>query len=215
MMVRLTGFQRLSRTCRRRCRTRFVTRSSPRSVTRAWLGFLRRRRPLQGLRLLMRSAGQSEAMAARSELSPGSMNERSGATLWSSSSDYAADEASRVPRRIAVIAGRWPLWPVRGFDLSRSHCPTRCSLTICATAKIPAYIQQTLARDCRLPAVSPLLRRIFPGDGRPSCWPPPKTCIRPIRASVAKRFGASGSKPRRKLWRWTPRTAKHPHRRAS
>ncbi len=33
-------------------------------------------------------------------------NERSGATLWSTSSDYAVGEASRVPRRIALDAGK-------------------------------------------------------------------------------------------------------------
>jgi tetratricopeptide (TPR) repeat protein len=32
-------------------------------------------------------------------------NERSGATLWSTSADYDAEQASRVPRRIAVDAG--------------------------------------------------------------------------------------------------------------
>jgi len=50
-------------------------------------------------------------------------NERSGATLWSSSSDYAADQLARVPRRIAVTAALMSRCGLFGASTYRKPLP--------------------------------------------------------------------------------------------
>ena len=50
-------------------------------------------------------------------------NERSGATLWSNSFDYDADQASRVPRHIAVDAGNVVRCGLFGASTARKALP--------------------------------------------------------------------------------------------
>ena len=98
MTVRLSGFQLLSRTCLRRFGRLWTRRSRRRSAATASWAFrlhLPRRR---ARRLPTRWAGQFSGTADTIRVITRLINERSGATLWSSSSDYSADDASGAPR---------------------------------------------------------------------------------------------------------------------
>ena len=61
-------------------------------------------------------------------------NERSGATLWSSSSDYSADQLARVPRKIAIAAALMSRCGLSALPPIASRCPIRLSPITCNIA---------------------------------------------------------------------------------
>ena len=106
MMVRLTGYQRLSpdlpATMPDAVRDEILAAFGDQGV----VGVSTASSPAAGSAPAYAVGGTIRSNGGQIRVITRLMNERSGATLWSSSSDYAADEASRVPRRIAVNAGK-------------------------------------------------------------------------------------------------------------
>ena len=77
----------------------------PRSTPTAWSAFRPRQLRRQARRLLMPWAGRSSATDDTIRVITRLTNERSGATLWTDNFNYDGNEASKVPRHIAVDAG--------------------------------------------------------------------------------------------------------------
>jgi len=106
MMVRLTGFQRLSpdlpATMQDAVRDEILAAFGDQGV----VGVSTASSPAPGPAPAYALGGTIRRDGNRIRVITRLINERSGATLWSSSSDYSANDASRVPRRIAVDAGR-------------------------------------------------------------------------------------------------------------
>ena len=134
-------------------------------------------------------------------------NERSGATLWSSSFNYAADQVSRVPRHIAVDAGEWCAAACSALRPIASRCLTPCSRTTCNIARRPLSSRRTPARP-RFRAQGRRRGSRFlmgmVGGGRCGRSKPVSLTT---RAHGARSCGKSGSRPRRRRSRSNSRNS--------
>ena len=123
MMVRLTGFQRLSAdlpsTLPDAVRDEITAAFGDQGV----VGVSTASAPDPGPAPAYALGGTIRRDGDRIRVITRLTNERSGATLWSSSSDYDSDQLSRVPRRIAVAAALMSRCGLFGASTYRKPMP--------------------------------------------------------------------------------------------
>lgn len=123
MMVRLTGFQRLSAdlpsTMPDAVRDELTAAFGDQGV----VGVSTASAPTPGPEPAYGLGGTIRSDGHQIRVITTLMNERSGATLWSSSSNYDADQVSRVPRRIAVQAALMARCGLFGASTYRKALP--------------------------------------------------------------------------------------------